>query len=136
MIALMLHKHDIPRQREPKSTASKQPRDRKKSNCTLIVCPVSVMDHWHSEIKKHTTTGKLVATKYHGNKRIQDVDRLTSNYNVIITTYGCVQSEYTVWRSAEDKRLTELKDVKKQITLLKRYHLREGEVHRPEDVVC
>ena len=51
------------------------------------------MDHWEREIKKWATRGKLVVYKYHGNNRLKDVDRLYINYNVIITTYGCIQSE-------------------------------------------
>jgi len=131
MIALMLHRHDIPQRVDP---PSKQKREFLKSSSTLIVCPVSVLNHWHSEIQKHTKRGKLVATKYHGNGRCKDVERLTANFNVIITTYGCVQSEWTVWRKKEDQRIAEIKDVRKQITLLQRYHLRAGDVHRPEHV--
>ena len=131
MIALLLHRHDIPQLKIDKNNELmiKYINSLKKSQCTLIVCPVSVMDHWEREIKKWTVRGKLIIYKYYGNNRLKNIERLSINYNIIITTYGCIQSEWNEWKKLEDKRLTEMKDIKKQITILQRHQLRYGDIN-------
>ena len=101
----------------------------KRSRCTLIVCPLSVMDHWDAEMARHTTKGALVTLKYHGNQRLRDVERLTRNYNVVLTTYGCIQSE---WRKAEDARLGKLKEAKVALSRLQRSMCAHSEESRAQ----
>ncbi|PRP83549.1 putative DNA repair helicase rad5,16 [Planoprotostelium fungivorum] len=61
----------------------------------LIVCPVSLVYHWDSEIKNKTKGVLKKVLVYHGASRIRDVKRL-SEYDVIITTYNTIASE---WKS-------------------------------------
>merc|ERR1719229_1219582 len=74
MITLMLHKHDIATIADPDRSRKRNASCTKyKINCTLIVCPLSLMDHWEAEIKKFTKRGRFVIYKYHGNNRLKDV---------------------------------------------------------------
>ena len=130
MISLMLHKHNI----SNINITERVLKECKKTECTLIICPVSVMDHWEKEIKKWTNRGKLIIYKYHGNNRCKDIDRLCINYNVIITTYGCIQSEWNEWKKLQDKKLNDMKDIRKQITLLQRHQTRYGQLNDITDI--
>ena len=96
-------------------------------------CFVDIILLKQNEIKRFTNRGRFVIYKYHGNNRLKDVKRLVSNYDVIITTYGSVQSEWNEWKKLEDKRLTEMKDAKKQIMLYQRIESRYGELNTTAD---
>ena len=65
-------------------------RSRKKAG-TLIVLPVTVLSQWESEIRLHSNPGTLTVSRYYGERR--DDDRL-QNYDVILTTYGLLGSEF------------------------------------------
>jgi len=58
---------------------------------TLIVMPLTVLSQWESEIKAHSHKGTLSVLQYHGTNRKKT--RL-SDYDVVLTTYGLVESEY------------------------------------------
>ncbi|APA06188.1 hypothetical protein sscle_01g009580 [Sclerotinia sclerotiorum 1980 UF-70] len=64
-------------------------------NCktTLLVAPLSVISNWEDQIKAHVKPGALKYYIYHGANRIKDVKKL-SEYDVVITTYGSVASEF------------------------------------------
>ncbi|KAI9641082.1 hypothetical protein NHQ30_010511 [Ciborinia camelliae] len=64
-------------------------------NCktTLLVAPLSVISNWEDQIKAHIKPGALKYYIYHGANRIKDVQKL-SEYDIVITTYGSVASEY------------------------------------------
>eukprot|EP01083_Nonionella_stella_P075343 204801_1 len=121
MIALMLHEHKI----HSIENESKM-KHLKRSECTLIVSPLSVMNHWETEMKKYSKKGKLIVYKYHGVNRLKNIPRLATNYNVIITTYGCIQSEWNEWSKVEEARVKEIKDIRKQIVVLQRHERRYG----------
>uniref|UniRef100_A0A7S0CPX5 Uncharacterized protein n=1 Tax=Amorphochlora amoebiformis TaxID=1561963 RepID=A0A7S0CPX5_9EUKA len=54
---------------------------------TLVVCPMSLIGQWHSEILKHSFQSALI---YHGGDRGES---LITAYDVVITSYGTLASE-------------------------------------------
>ncbi|PRP86023.1 SNF2 superfamily RAD5 protein [Planoprotostelium fungivorum] len=62
------------------------------SRATLIVCPLSVLNQWHQEMKNHTVEGHLSIYVYHGNGRNRDASAL-SKHDVVLTTYTTLAGE-------------------------------------------
>uniref|UniRef100_A0A7S0ZHQ4 ATP-dependent helicase ATRX n=1 Tax=Timspurckia oligopyrenoides TaxID=708627 RepID=A0A7S0ZHQ4_9RHOD len=61
---------------------------------TLVVCPLVALIQWRDEIAKHTRDGKLSVCIFHGPARKHlDADTL-AEYDVVITTYSCVEHEF------------------------------------------
>ena len=63
-----------------------------KSNTTLIICPASLIGQWEREVENRVKKGSLNLLVYHGNKRKCSASTL-ARYDIVITTYGTVQSE-------------------------------------------
>jgi SWI/SNF-related matrix-associated actin-dependent regulator of chromatin subfamily A3 len=59
---------------------------------TLIVCPVSVMSNWVSQIETHVRPGALRVAMYHGPHRqdldLDEIDVLIASYNTIAYDFG------------------------------------------------
>ncbi|QRW08198.1 SWI/SNF-related matrix-associated actin-dependent regulator of chromatin subfamily A member 3-like 3 [Ceratobasidium sp. AG-Ba] len=62
-------------------------------NPTLIVCPLSVLGNWESQIASHCTRGALSHYTYYSDKRNVDSDVLKA-YDVVLTTYQTVTADY------------------------------------------
>lgn len=60
---------------------------------TLVLCPLMIIDQWKRECENHTTNPQLKVHVYAGNQRIKDVTKL-QQYDVVLTTYGTLSSEY------------------------------------------
>ncbi|GFF39379.1 uncharacterized ATP-dependent helicase C582.10c [Aspergillus udagawae] len=64
------------------------------SKSTLVVAPLALIKQWESEIAtKVEDSHKLRVCVYHGNTRTKATDNLDT-YDVVITTYGTLTSEY------------------------------------------
>ncbi|KAL8765228.1 MAG: hypothetical protein Q9209_007621 [Squamulea sp. 1 TL-2023] len=63
------------------------------SKATLLVCPLSTVANWEEQIKTHIQTGGLSYYIYHGSNRNKEI-KMLSCFDVIITTYAIVSSEY------------------------------------------
>ena len=66
-------------------------------NCTLIVCPKSVISTWQMEIEKFVQPGALRVVQFDGtpNQRSKIVDRVNiGQIDVLLTTYGRIRSDY------------------------------------------
>jgi len=63
-----------------------------KSKTTLIVCPASLLGQWEKEVENRVKSGRLRVLVYHGNNRKCSAKAL-ARYDLVITTYGTVQSE-------------------------------------------
>ncbi|KAL8672297.1 MAG: hypothetical protein Q9168_003240 [Polycauliona sp. 1 TL-2023] len=63
------------------------------SKATLLVCPLSTVANWEEQANTHIETGKLSYYIYHGSSRNKNINMLAS-FDVIITTYAIVSSEY------------------------------------------
>lgn len=73
--------------------ASKPPKDGPRT--TLIVAPLSLKEQWAAEIKAKTVFGALKVTTHHGAKRTTNPAAL-ERYDVVVTTYDVVTSEFPV----------------------------------------
>ena len=63
---------------------------------TLVVCNVSLVGQWQSEMKKVLgSTSQLKVHQYHGAKRIKNPEAL-SKFDVVVTTYSILGSEWGV----------------------------------------
>lgn len=63
-----------------------------KSRGTLIICPASLIHHWHKEIERRVKGKKLQVLMYHGQGREKDILRLADN-DIVLTTYSLVGKE-------------------------------------------
>jgi SWI/SNF-related matrix-associated actin-dependent regulator of chromatin subfamily A3 len=62
---------------------------------TLILAPVSVMSNWAQQIERHVNKeSALRVLTYHGSNRKGMTARDFSKYDVVITTYGTLGTEY------------------------------------------
>ena len=60
---------------------------------TLIICTLTLIDHWEQEIIKHVDSQGLSVAKHHGASRNKDPQKLAKLSDVVITTYGVVRQE-------------------------------------------
>ncbi|KAH8592908.1 DNA repair and recombination protein RAD5C [Bisporella sp. PMI_857] len=60
---------------------------------TLLIAPLSTIVNWEEQIKQHIRPGTLKVHIYHGSSRHKDIQKL-AEYDLVITTYGSVASEY------------------------------------------
>ncbi|WVR06061.1 hypothetical protein IAU60_003089 [Kwoniella sp. DSM 27419] len=70
---------------------------------TLIIAPLAVMEQWATEVKTKTTPGKLSVTTHHGPSRTKSGKTL-EKYDVVITTFQTVASEFGVAETAAQRR--------------------------------
>ncbi|KAF9523816.1 SNF2 family N-terminal domain-containing protein [Crepidotus variabilis] len=75
------------------------------SGCSLVICPLALVEQWASEIGKMTN---LRAVKHHGADRATNAEAL-KKFHVVITTYDTVKSEYAVFNPASTKAKNESK---------------------------
>jgi len=62
---------------------------------TLIISPVSVMSNWSGQIERHVSKDDpLRVLTYHGTKRKNMKPKDWDQYDVVITTYGTLSTEY------------------------------------------
>ncbi|KAF2099155.1 hypothetical protein NA57DRAFT_27133, partial [Rhizodiscina lignyota] len=65
------------------------------SNATLILAPLSVMSNWSSQIKRHVKEEHaLNVLTYHGARKQPINPGTIANYDVVVTTYETVMSEW------------------------------------------
>jgi SWI/SNF-related matrix-associated actin-dependent regulator of chromatin subfamily A3 len=77
-----------------------------RSGATLIICPLSTVQNWESQIKEHTKAKSLSVHVYHGPSRCQSPEVL-ANYDVIITTFSTLGTEYSKQARAEETSSSE-----------------------------
>lgn len=75
------------------------------SKATLLVSPLSTVANWEEQIKAHVKSDTISFYIYHGSNRIKDVDEL-AKYDLVITTYSVVSSEFSRSRSYSPLQLT------------------------------
>jgi SWI/SNF-related matrix-associated actin-dependent regulator of chromatin subfamily A3 len=71
---------------------------------TLIVAPVSVMSNWVQQIERHVKKGNpLKVLTYHGSNRKRMTYREFGAYDVVVTSYGTLSTEYSSKGKAAEK---------------------------------
>lgn len=60
---------------------------------TLIVCPVSVMSNWQTQINAHVAPHTLRVALYHGSDRKELISQL-DQIDVLIASYGTLQTDH------------------------------------------
>lgn len=59
---------------------------------TLVVCPLSVLSNWVTQLEEHTEPGSLGVYLYHGADRIRD-PKLLGEFDIVLTTYNILATE-------------------------------------------
>jgi len=70
------------------------------SNATLVVCAVSLVGQWVTEAQSKAG-GALRIYQYHGQGRSRDVRALALEYDVVVTTYATLGSDWRVMTKLE-----------------------------------
>merc|ERR1719266_66268 len=83
------------------------------SKTTLIICPASLLGQWEKEVENKVRNSQVRLLVYHGNNRKCSA-RALARHDIVVTTYGTVQSE--VKSVLGD---TVIKDTKKKMEDLK-----------------
>ncbi|KAJ4843600.1 DNA repair protein rad5a [Turnera subulata] len=74
------------------------------SGCNLIICPMTLLSQWKAEIETHSQPGSLSVYVHYGQSRAKDANVLAQN-DVVITTYGVLQSEFSDENAEENRGL-------------------------------
>ncbi|KAI6138387.1 SNF2 family N-terminal domain-containing protein [Pisolithus tinctorius] len=90
------------------------------ARATLIVCPVSLIGQWESEVENFAVGLNVV--KHHGPSRSSDPQTLWDNH-VVITSYATVASEYSAVCTHSSSRKSALFGVKWWRIILDEAHL-------------
>jgi len=78
------------------------------TKATLIVCPTSTVKNWEDQISQHVQPGSMNVYVHHGANREKNPYTLTK-YEVIITTYGIIASEFSGRAATNGSPLRRLK---------------------------
>ncbi|KAL2895836.1 putative SWI/SNF-related matrix-associated actin-dependent regulator of chromatin subfamily A member 3-like 1 [Bienertia sinuspersici] len=62
------------------------------SSTTLVVCSLSVLSVWVTQLEEHTRNNSLKVYVYHGGERTKDMDKLKEN-DIVLTTYNTLSIE-------------------------------------------
>ncbi|CAN1193201.1 DNA repair protein RAD5A [Linum perenne] len=73
-----------------------QAKQRKALSCggNLIICPMTLLGQWKAEIETHSDPGSLSLYTHYGQSRAKDA-KMLAQYDVVITTYGVLASEFS-----------------------------------------
>ena len=84
-----------------------------RSKATLVICPASLIGHWEAEVKSKVRSSGMTSMIYHGPSREKVSARQLAKYDIVITTYGTVQTEISkVIPEPEGKKSNRLDDLK------------------------
>ena len=93
------------------------------SDTTLILAPVSVMSNWSTQIKRHIKEEYALRVMfYHGTRKESITPKSINNYDVIISTYESVSSEWHSKKSTELPRKSGVFSVKWRRIILDEGH--------------
>jgi SWI/SNF-related matrix-associated actin-dependent regulator of chromatin subfamily A3 len=69
--------------------------DKRSSFATLIVAPVSLLEHWKKQFESHCSKSSIKLLIYHAISRSEITVNDMLKYDVILTTYNIVASEFS-----------------------------------------
>lgn len=78
-------------------------------HATLVVCPVSLAKQWAQELDRMSAKGTLRSVLWYGNERpdlgaLLDTMDEDARTDVVVTTYGTLQSEHAKWLNRQGVR--------------------------------
>ena len=110
------------------------------SKATLIICPPSVVSNWEDQIALHVSQDEpLKIFIYHGaNRHRHPVNRLIFDYDVVITTYSTISSDFKktrLYETSKRKRKKGGEDSTSRVNMNNKPMLGEGNADSDEFVV-
>ena len=60
---------------------------------TLVICPLSVIGNWETQISQHFVAGAVSSYVYHGPQR-KSSKAFLSKYDIVLTTFGTALSDF------------------------------------------
>ncbi|KAH9317698.1 hypothetical protein KI387_019467, partial [Taxus chinensis] len=72
-----------------------------KGGGNLIVCPMTLLGQWKTEIETHAQSGAMSVYVHYGQSRTKDIKTLLQQ-DVVLTTYGVLSSEYQSENSQDE----------------------------------
>lgn len=101
-------------------------------NATLILAPISVMSNWSTQMEKHIKQGHALRVMfYHGTRRQPITSKQIENYDVVITTYDSVSSEWHSQKSTTLPRKSGVFSVKwRRVVLDEGHNIRNPKAKR------
>ena len=61
----------------------------------MLVCPASLIGHWVEQLEQHLNKNVDIKLKiHHGQNKSPTGTDLENNYDIVITTYGTLASEW------------------------------------------
>ncbi|KAH7402017.1 SNF2 family N-terminal domain-containing protein [Phaeosphaeria sp. MPI-PUGE-AT-0046c] len=92
-------------------------------DATLILAPVSVMSNWSTQIKKHIKPEYALRVMFwHGNRKQPITQQQIGNYDVVISTYDSVSSEWYSQKSTNLPRKSGVYSIKWRRIILDEGH--------------
>jgi len=91
-LILKLKEYEEENNDDEKKWAEKLPGGLVKSDATIIICPASLLGQWEKEVENKVKSGRLRINIFHGTNRKCSA-RTLAKYDLVLTTYGTVQSE-------------------------------------------
>lgn len=92
-------------------------------NATLILAPVSVMSNWSTQIKKHIKKERALRVMfYHGTRKEPITPKSIADFDVVISTYDSVSSEWHSQKSTTLPRKSGVFSVKWRRVILDEGH--------------
>ncbi|KAJ4301139.1 hypothetical protein N0V90_003229 [Kalmusia sp. IMI 367209] len=92
-------------------------------NASLILAPVSVMSNWSTQIKKHIKGEYALRVMfYHGNRKQPITPKSIDKYDVVISTYDSVSTEWHGQKSTKLPRASGVFSVKWRRVILDEGH--------------
>lgn len=76
-----------------KNQARKATGSSQRGGGTLIVCPMTLLGQWKTEIETHSKLGAMSVYAHYGSSRTKD-PKVLLQYDVVLTTYGILASEF------------------------------------------
>ncbi|CAI0398124.1 unnamed protein product [Linum tenue] len=67
----------------------------------LIICPMTLLGQWKAEIETHAKPGSLSLYSHYGPSRAKDA-KMLAQYDVVVTTYGVLASEFSAENASEN----------------------------------
>ena len=95
-------KATLQKEKKPMKKAAPKKLVTKRYTGTLIVVPLTVLPQWETEIQKHSNPNTVSVLQYYGNGR-RKAD--FQDYDVILTTYGILESEYSDHLNKKESQL-------------------------------